>query len=87
MFIFYDKSCNNFIIELIINIFSYSVSCVSGIFLNIEKEERICPICDSNDVADEFHYLFNCTYFIHDRVRFLTKYYYNNPSTYKMLDM
>ena len=32
-------------------------------FINVEREDRICTLCDRREVGDEFHYLFNCQYF------------------------
>ena len=29
--------------------------------LGIPKDERICTVCDSGEVGDEFHYLLNCS--------------------------
>ena len=29
--------------------------------LGIPRDERICTVCDSGEVGDEFHYLFNCS--------------------------
>ena len=28
--------------------------------INIDYKLRLCPICDSNDIGDEFHYFLNC---------------------------
>ena len=29
--------------------------------LGIPRDERICTVCDSGEVGDEFHYLLNCS--------------------------
>ena len=34
-----------------------------GVFLNIERNERICSLCNKNELGDEFHYLFYCEFF------------------------
>ena len=30
---------------------------------NIERNNRICLLCDTNDIGDEFHYILQCRYF------------------------
>ena len=32
-------------------------------FLNIEITERHCNLCYANELGDEFHYSFKCTFF------------------------
>jgi hypothetical protein len=32
----------------------------TGRFRNIPKERRTCPVCASNEIEDEIHFLFNC---------------------------
>ena len=31
-----------------------------GRYTNIDYKLRLCPICDSNDIGDEYHYFLNC---------------------------
>ena len=31
-----------------------------GRYANIDYKLRLCPICDSNDIGDEYHYFLNC---------------------------
>ena len=38
-----------------------------GIYPGIIKEERHCTLCDSNDLGDEFHYIFSCEQFQQQR--------------------
>jgi hypothetical protein len=35
----------------------------TGRWLNIPRDERVCKLCNSPAIADEFHYLFRCPYF------------------------
>ena len=55
-------------------------------YSNVDRSNRICEICDSRDVGDEFHYLFTCKnqYIIDYRMKYLKKYYYTRPNVYKM---
>ena len=42
-----------------------------GRFLNIDRSERLCELCNSNEIGDEFHYIFNCEFFNNERLKFL----------------
>jgi len=44
--------------------------------------ERLFQTC--NRLGDEFHYLFECTIYDRERKQYLQRYYYNNPSTFKL---
>jgi exonuclease III len=55
-----------------------------GAHCNITRSERKCTLCQLNEVGDEFHYLFRCNLFSPDRCKLMKKYFWNNPSTYKM---
>ena len=46
----------------------------TGRWNNILFEDRLCTICDKNDIGDEFHYLFICKFFHNSRVKFLHHY-------------
>lgn len=43
-----------------------------------------CKLCNDNDVCDEYHVLFVCKHFEEQRIKYLKKYFYNKPSTFKM---
>ena len=49
-------------------------------FLNVEREDRICTLCDRREVGDEFHYLFNCQYFTDKRIECIAEKYLNNAN-------
>ena len=35
-----------------------------GIFLGVDRDDRICELCFSNRLGDEYHYLLECSYFV-----------------------
>ena len=35
----------------------------TGRYLNVERKDRICMLCTSNDIGDEYHYCMCCPYF------------------------
>ena len=43
-----------------------------------------CLLCESDEICDEFHVLFNCKYFEEKRKQFMKKFYYTRPNTDKM---
>ena len=54
---------------------------------NIPREDRKCTICDSNDIGDEFHYLFNCNCFEYERRQYLKPYFYKRPNMIKFREL
>ena len=45
--------------------------------------DRKCTLCNTNDIGDDFHYLFTCPYFANEREEFLKTYYYRRPNIIK----
>ena len=43
-----------------------------------------CSLCESDEICDEFHVLFNCKFFEEKRKIFFKKFYYIRPNTDKM---
>ena len=54
-----------------------------GRIQNIPFEERICTKCNSEDIGDEFHYIFQCSFFAESRQKFLPGFYYRNANATK----
>ena len=52
---------------------------------NTRREERKCNLCNTNDLGDEFHYMFSCDQIDIKTMRkkCLPVYYYRNPNTVK----
>ena len=51
----------------------------TGRFTSIKRDDRVCPICDTNDVEDELHFLFTCPKFSDLRKNMFSKVLrYNN---------
>ena len=60
---------------------------VSGRYSNTPIDERLCKLCQLNEIGDEFHYLFKCNFFSDDRVKYISKYYFISPNTVKMTQL
>ncbi|KAJ8039258.1 hypothetical protein HOLleu_16914 [Holothuria leucospilota] len=63
------------------------IPAIAGRFLNIDLNDRLCELCTSGSIGDEFHYLFQCTAFKSDREHFLKRYYRVGPNTLKMAQL
>jgi hypothetical protein len=49
----------------------------------INRENRVCNLCQGMELGDEFHYLFECTEFIQDRARLIHQKYRCSWNTVK----
>ena len=49
----------------------------------INYHERLCTLCDENDIEDEYHILMKCKYFVNLREKYISKKYYKRPNMYK----
>jgi hypothetical protein len=54
-----------------------------GRWKNIPRELRICNLCNTADLGDEFHYLLKCNYFSEKRKTCLDKKYFKNCNILK----
>ena len=43
----------------------------TGIFNNIQREDRIYKLCNSNQIGDEFHFILQCKSLSEERERLL----------------
>lgn len=46
-----------------------------------------CPLCESNEPGDEFHYTLVCPAFSLMRSKYLKRYYYTRPNTLKLCQL
>ena len=55
----------------------------TGRWQNVPRADRFCHLCDSADIGDEFHYIFECTCLKRDRERLLPAYFCRNYNALK----
>ena len=60
---------------------------VTGRYTNTPYEDRICTLCQTQDIGDEFHYLFICEKFTVERTRYIKEYYHKHPNIFKMTQL
>ncbi len=53
----------------------------------IPYNERICTLCDTGDIEDEYHVAIKCVYFKDKRAKYIKPYYYERPSMYKFVQL
>lgn len=63
---------------------NHKLPVVTGRFLNITFNERICHYCSTEKLGDEFHYLFECNRFQKERKIFLKRFFTVNSNAIKM---
>ena len=52
-------------------------------FSGAPRQDRLCQLCDMNELGDEFHYLFICPFLQDKRKDLLPLYYHKNPNVIK----
>lgn len=58
-----------------------------GRWNNIELAERKCQLCQASQIGDEFHYLFECQFFLTERRALISHYYYKRPNIIKYKEL
>ena len=53
----------------------------------IDRQDRTCISCNSNDIEDEFHFVLVCPDYINLRNDYIPKYYSNRPSVLKFIKL
>ena len=66
--------------RLPIEIYSWKVAFV-------DRYRRLCTMCNTNEVGDEYHYLIVCPIFHEARIQFIPKYFRVRPSVFKFLEL
>ena len=59
---------------------------------NMPRDQRICPMCKlhfgkNTDMEDEYHFILICPTYRGLRKKIIEKYYWNNPSVYKFVQL
>ncbi len=58
-----------------------------GRWNNIDIPDRKCTICNLGDLGDEYHYIFNCTFFTDERRTYINKRWYVRPNILKFQNL
>ena len=55
-----------------------------GRWTNVERHNRLCQLCQSHEIGDEFHYVLQCPNFVTERKNLIPKYFFNRPNALKL---
>ena len=66
---------------------AHNLNIETGRFYNLDRHERVCSMCNLNVVEDEYHFILQCEKYIDVRRRYLTKYYWQMPSCFKLVQL
>ena len=58
-----------------------------GRFYGIERANRLCTLCNRQEIGDEFHYLFNCNHFINERRKYIPRNFYRYPNVFNFKNL
>ena len=53
----------------------------------IDRSERICQVCDTGDLEDEYHFVLACAAYNELRVKYINMHFRHNPSVFKFLQL
>jgi hypothetical protein len=59
----------------------------TGRYTNTPKNIRICTYCNTTDFDDEFHFVLKCNFVSDLRIKYVKKYYYIKPSSFKLIQL
>lgn len=54
---------------------------------NMDRNERICLLCNFSEIEDEYHFLLVCPFFNVFRKKYISRYYFSPPSYQKFVDL
>ncbi len=66
---------------------NHSLPIETGRYVNVERKDRICTLCISNNIGDECHYFINFCYFDNLRKEFIPKVCIKKPSVQKFCEV
>ena len=52
-----------------------------------DRMKRLCTLCQTGEVGDEYHYVLICPVFLEARKELIQKHYYSRPSVFKFLEL
>ena len=55
-----------------------------GRWTNIKRHNRLCQLCQSCEIGDEFHYVLQCPNFVTERTIIIPRILFNRPSALKL---
>ena len=68
---------------------AHSLNVQSGRYANnrIPRNERICKLCNMEEVEDEYHFVLICPKYMQLRKKYISDFFYTKPSMYKLVTL
>ena len=66
---------------------AHSLNIETGRYYNVDRENRLCTMCNNNIVEDEYHVVLECNRYSDVRKLYIKKYYWQYPSTFKLIQL
>ena len=82
---FLDTRCQIYIAKFRLS--SHNLKIESGRFHNVTRRNRICNLCQLQDIEDEFHFILKCPIYNEYRQKFVKRYYRTRPSVFKLTQL
>ena len=70
-----------------IRLSSQNLNIELGRHRQIERNNRKCTFCDLDELEDEYHIILKCPQYGDIRTKYIKKYYYTRPSTFKLVQL
>lgn len=80
---------NRSLIKLLarIRLSSHNLNIESGRHRNINRQNRLCILCNTNDIEDEYHFILICSAYRELRASHIPRYYTVRPSMFKLIEL
>ena len=66
---------------------SHNLNVESGRYRNELRSNRICTLCNLNDIEDEFHFILKCPKYSELGNSYIKTYYFRRPSVIKLIQL
>ena len=70
-----------------IRLSSHRLNVETGRYQNIDRRNRLCTLCNLEDIEDEFHFILKCPHFEALRKALVKPYYIRNTSVFKLVEL
>ena len=80
-----NPTCKKYIAQFRLS--AHKLNIEKGRYTNENRRNRLCTLCNTNDIEDEFHFILKCPLYDRLRKQYIKKYYYNRPSVYKLIQL
>ena len=73
--------------SLLVRLVSHDLAIETGRRNNIQRENRICSFCDSNEIESEHHFILRCDRFNFIRQRFIPEHFSQIPTQFNFCQL